>query len=71
MAEGALCLPPSIQLTFRSTKVEKATSMPFAPQGDLTIHGVTRNVESRRRQHFARRSDGGLGEHRRSRMMTK
>ena len=45
MAEGALCLPPSIQLTFRSTKVEKATSMPFAPQGDLTIHGVTRNVE--------------------------
>ena len=32
-------------LTFRSTKVEKAGVDALRVQGDLTIHGVTRNVE--------------------------
>jgi len=32
-------------LTFRSTKVQKARGDTLRVQGDLTIHGVTRNVE--------------------------
>jgi hypothetical protein len=32
-------------LTFRSTKVEKTGVDTLLVQGDLTIHGVTRNVE--------------------------